>query len=65
MLYRYPGEGVAPLGELVFALRHGIGQRHFSLTVEGLDNRAGVHDQLKRLRPTVALVRKLVQSPDG
>ena len=60
VLYRYPGEGVAPLAALVGALREGIGERPYFLTVEGLDNRAGVHDQLDRLRPSLARLRELV-----
>ena len=59
VLYRYPGEGVAPLEALIGALREGIGGRRFFLTVEGLDSRAGVHDQVERLRPSLALLRKL------
>jgi len=65
VLYRYPGEGVAPLRELVGALRDGVGERPFFLGVEGLDNRAGVHDQLERLRPSLALLRELVESAGG
>ena len=60
VLYRYPGEGVAPLAELVAALRQGVGDRDFSLSVEGLDNRAGIHDQVKRLQPSLALLRTLL-----
>ena len=41
VLYRYPGEGVAPLEALVRALRVGVAERTFFLTVEGLDNRGG------------------------
>jgi len=65
VLYRYPGEGVAPLRELVGMLLTVIGERPFFLGVEGLDNRAGVHDQLDRLRPSLALLRELVESPGG
>ena len=60
VLYRYPGEGVAPLAALVDALRQGVGDRDFSLSIEGLDNRAGVHDQVERLRPSLALLRTLL-----
>ena len=60
VLYRYPGEGVAPLEELVTALRHGVGDREFALSVEGLDNRAGVEDQVERLRPSLELLRTLL-----
>jgi sugar phosphate isomerase/epimerase len=65
VLYRYPGEGVAPLRELVGALRAAIGERAFFLSVEGLDNRGGIHDQLERLRPSLALLRELIESPRG
>jgi sugar phosphate isomerase/epimerase len=60
VLYRYPGEGVAPLAELVQALRKGVGDRDVWLTVEGLDNRADVDDQRDRLGPSLALLRELV-----
>jgi sugar phosphate isomerase/epimerase len=62
VLYRYPGEGVAPLAQLVGALRRGVGERDFSLSVEGLDNRAGVHDQVERLGPSLDLLRTLLAS---
>jgi len=58
--YCYPGEGVAPLEDLVGALQAAVGERPFVLSVEGLDSHAGVHDQLDRLVPSLALLRKLV-----
>ncbi len=60
VLYSYPGEGVAPLGELLAALRRGVGDRDFPLSVEGLDNRAAVEDQVDRLRPSLELLRTLL-----
>lgn len=60
VLWRYPGEGVAPQAALVRALVAGTGDRHLHLTVEGLDNRLGVADQPERLRRSVALLRRLV-----
>jgi sugar phosphate isomerase/epimerase len=60
VLYRYPGEGVAPLAALIAALRRGVADRDFSLSIEGLDNHAGVHDQVERLRPSLALLRTLL-----
>ena len=60
VLYRYPGEGVADLPALAAALAEGIGGREFFLTVEGLDNRAGVADQRERLVPSLALLRRLL-----
>lgn len=61
VLYRYPGEGVADLAALVGALRRGLGEREFWLTVEGLDNRADVDDQRQRLGASLALLRELVR----
>jgi sugar phosphate isomerase/epimerase len=62
VLYRYPGEGVAPLAALVGALRRGIGERDYRLSVEGLDNRAGVLDQVDRLRPSLELLRGILDA---
>jgi sugar phosphate isomerase/epimerase len=59
VLYRYPGEGVADLPGLLDALRRGVGERTFFLTVEGLDNRADVADQPARLGPSLARLREL------
>jgi sugar phosphate isomerase/epimerase len=59
VLYRYPGEGVADLAALVATLRHGLGEREFFLTIEGLDNRADVADQRERLAPSLELLRGL------
>ncbi len=59
VLYRYPGEGVADLPGLLQALRRGVGERTFFLTVEGLDNRADVADQQARLGPSLARLREL------
>jgi sugar phosphate isomerase/epimerase len=58
--YCYPGEGVADLPALVAALEDGVRERDFFLSVEGLDNRADVDDQRKRLGPALALLRSLV-----
>ena len=60
VLYRYPGEGVADLAALTSALRRGLGDRDFFLTIEGLDNRAGAADQRERLAPSLALLRSLL-----
>jgi sugar phosphate isomerase/epimerase len=59
VLYRYPGEGVAPLEALTGALRAGVDGREFFLTVEGLDNRADVADQGQRLGRSLELLRDL------
>jgi sugar phosphate isomerase/epimerase len=60
VLYRYPGEGVADLPGLLEALRGGLGDRRFHLTVEGLDNRADVPDQRERLGRSLTLLRSLL-----
>ncbi len=60
VLYRYPGEGQADLPGLLAALRAGIDpSRPYLLTIEGLDNRAEVDDQVARIGPALALVRSL------
>jgi sugar phosphate isomerase/epimerase len=59
VLYRYPGEGVVDLPALMAALRRGVGERLFYLTVEGLDNRAEVADQRERLAPSLTLLKEL------
>jgi sugar phosphate isomerase/epimerase len=59
VLYRYPGEGVAPLADLLAALERGAGERDVWLTVEGLDNRADVDDQRDRLGRSLSLLREL------
>jgi len=56
--WRYPGEGVADLPGLLGALGDGLAGRELHLSVEGLDNRAGVADQSDRLRRSLALVRE-------
>ena len=56
VLYRYPGEGVADLQHSPRAA-DGLGDRDFYLTVEGLDNRAGVDDQRRRLGASLDLLR--------
>jgi sugar phosphate isomerase/epimerase len=60
VLYRYPGEGVADLAALTAALRRSLDGREFFLSVEGLDNRADVDDQRRRLAPSLALLRDLL-----
>jgi sugar phosphate isomerase/epimerase len=60
VLYRYPGEGVADLAALTAALARGLDGRDFDLTVEGLDNRAGVADQRERLARSFRLLRELI-----
>ena len=60
ILWRYPGEGVAPLGEIVEALRRRVDGEEFVLTVEGLDNRADVDDQRERLERSLRHLRGLL-----
>jgi sugar phosphate isomerase/epimerase len=59
VLYRYPGEGVAPVRALVTKLKQVVGDRPYDLVVEGLDSREGVDDQVERLRPALASLRRL------
>ena len=65
VLYRYPGEGVAPLAALIGKLVHVVGDRPYDLSIEGLDSRADVDDQLARLAPTMAHVRGLMAKAEG
>jgi sugar phosphate isomerase/epimerase len=62
VLYRYPGEGVAPLRTLVGKLVQVVGDRPYDLSIEGLDSRAEVDDQVERLRPAMAHLRELLVS---
>lgn len=63
VLYRYPGEGAANLPAIWSALGAGLEGRELPLSVEGLDNRADVRDQAKRLRSAFELLRALVPAP--
>jgi sugar phosphate isomerase/epimerase len=60
VLYRYPGEGVAPLAEVLEALRVRLERRDFVLSIEGLDNRADVDDQRERLERSLRHLRDLL-----
>ena len=62
VLYRYPGEGVAPIPALVAKLEQAVGSRPYDLVIEGLDSRADVDDQLERLRPALAFLRRLLSA---
>lgn len=57
----YPGEGVAYLGGLVRALREGVGDRDYWLTIEGLDNYVNRDDQRARLRASVGLLEPMLR----
>jgi sugar phosphate isomerase/epimerase len=59
VLYRYPGEGVANLAGIWAALGEARQGRELHLAVEGLDSRAGVRDQLERLRSSFEHLRGL------
>jgi sugar phosphate isomerase/epimerase len=65
VLWRYPGEGAADLPALLDALAEGLAGRELQLSVEGLDNAAGVADQVDRLRASLALLRELTVLPAG
>lgn len=58
--YRYPGEGAAPLRQLIGALHSTVGDRPYDLLVEGLDSRADVDDQMERLAPAMRTVRSML-----
>lgn len=60
VLYRYPGEGAAPIAELLATLRDGIDGREFVLSIEGLDNRADVDDQHLRLQRSLRHLGELL-----
>jgi sugar phosphate isomerase/epimerase len=60
VLYRYPGEGVAPLPALVAKLVEVVGGRPYDLLIEGLDSRADVDDQSERLIPALGHLRGLL-----
>ena len=59
--WRYPGEGVADLRPLLDVLLGAAGVE-FLLSVEGLDNQAGVADQVDRLRASLDAVQMLIPS---
>jgi sugar phosphate isomerase/epimerase len=61
VLYRYPGEGVAPVASLIAKLVETVGDRPYDLLIEGLDSRAEVDDQVERLRPALTHVRSLLE----
>lgn len=56
----YPGEGVADLPALVAALGMVKSSLPYYLSIEGLDNRAGVADQKDRLGDSLSLLQDLV-----
>ena len=58
--WRYPGEGAADLPALVTALRAGIGEREYYMSIEGLDNYADRADQRDRIAASFAALRPLV-----
>ena len=64
VLYRYPGEGVAPIRALVAKLKQVVGDRPYDLVVEGLDSRADVDDQVERLRRALSFLRALGEERD-
>ena len=58
VMWRYPGEGVVDLPRVLAALADGLAGRELAISVEGLDNRADVRDQLDRLTRSLSLVRE-------
>lgn len=53
----YPGEGVAPIEALLEALVAAAPASPYHLSIEGLDNRAGIADQQDRLRASLEVLR--------
>ena len=60
VMWRYPGEGVVNLAHLLGTLADGLSGRELPLSVEGLDNRADVRDQLERVTRSLTLLRGLI-----
>jgi sugar phosphate isomerase/epimerase len=65
VLYRYPGEGVAPVPTLVETLVATVGDRDYDLLIEGLDSRAEVDDQRERLGRAMPYVRRLLAEAEA
>jgi sugar phosphate isomerase/epimerase len=65
VLYRYPGEGAAPTTALVTKLKQVVGDRAYDLVIEGLDSRAERDDQVERLSPALAFLRRLLVERSG
>jgi|SRR5688572_392568 sugar phosphate isomerase/epimerase len=63
VLYRYPGEGVAPVAALVRKLMEVVGDRPYDLSIEGLDSQPEVDDQVERLRAAIAYLRAVLAGP--
>ena len=61
VLYRYPGEGVAPVAALIGKLASTVGDRPYDLLIEGLDSRSDVDDQQERLARAFPFVRRLLE----
>jgi len=56
----YPGEGVADLPELLGAIAAVGREEDYLLSIEGLDNRAGVADQAERLKGSFAVLGSIL-----
>jgi sugar phosphate isomerase/epimerase len=61
VMWRYPGEGVVDLGDVLAALATGLSDRELPIAVEGLDNRGDVRDQLDRVTRSLAMLRGLTE----
>jgi sugar phosphate isomerase/epimerase len=60
VLWCYPGEGAADLPRLLGELTSRPDDRTYFLAIEGLDSRAGVADQAKRLGASLGYLRGLL-----
>lgn len=61
----YPGEGVAPLAQLLAEVAGGHTGDVYHLSIEGLDSRRRVPDQRERLRASLAVLRGLLPRRDA
>jgi sugar phosphate isomerase/epimerase len=59
VMWRYPGEGVVDIPGLLVALADGLSGGELRMSVEGLDNRSDVRDQLERVTRSLTLLRGL------
>jgi sugar phosphate isomerase/epimerase len=59
VIFKYPGEGVTPIPMTLKTLQDGIGDRDFTLGIEGLDSWPDRVDQPERLAKSVAYLRSL------
>jgi sugar phosphate isomerase/epimerase len=62
--FLYPGEGITDVAAHVGKLVELKSGSDYNLSIEGLDSRSGIDDQLVRLRPSVARVRECLRAAE-